>query len=156
MTPSEKLHFTVTETVKHINNVRRYADKLMIALNNQIQSHDKSKLQDPEKDLFVEHTYAIAQLSYGSEEYFENLKNLKPALDHHYSVSRHHPEHFENGIDGMTLVDLMELIADWKAATLRHEDGDIMRSLEFNAKRYNISPQLLSILKNTVEKYLKD
>jgi hypothetical protein len=54
-------------------------------------------------------------------------------LKHHYSHNRHHPEFFgEDGVDGMTLVDLIEMLADWKAATERHDDGDLAKSLEIH------------------------
>jgi hypothetical protein len=49
----------------------------------------------------------------------------------------------------MTLIDLMEMLADWKAATERHDDGDLSRSLDIQAERFDISPQLVRILRNT-------
>lgn len=56
-----------------------------------------------------------------------------------------------DGINGMTLIDLIEMMCDWKAATLRHADGDIYKSLEINAERFKYSPQLKQILKNTID-----
>ncbi len=81
---------------------------------------------------------------------------MKVALDHHYAQNRHHPEHYKNGIDDMTLVDLVEMLCDWKAATLKHNDGNILRSLEINSKRFNMSPQVYNILKNTVEQLFEE
>ena len=49
----------------------------------------------------------------------------------------------------MTLVDLVEMLADWKAATERHADGDMGRSLELQRDRFKIAPQLMSVLWNT-------
>jgi len=46
---------------------------------------------------------------------------MKPAIEHHYKNNRHHPEHFNNGIDEMNLVDLIELLCDWKAASERNK-----------------------------------
>ena len=51
----------------------------------------------------------------------------------------------------MNLIDLLEMICDWKAATLRHDDGDIYKSLEINHQRFGYSYQLHHILKNTVD-----
>ena len=48
---------------------------------------------------------------------------FKPAIDHHYANNRHHPEHWPNGINDMTLMDLIEMLADWKAATARNKNG---------------------------------
>jgi hypothetical protein len=80
---------------------------------------------------------------------------MKVALDHHYSNNRHHPEYFENGINDMTLIDLIEMLCDWYAATQRHNDGDIFKSIEFNKTRFNMSDQLVSILTNTVNELIK-
>ena len=33
--------------------------------------------------------------------------------------NRHHPEYYEDGIAGMTLVDLEEMLSDWEAASHR-------------------------------------
>jgi hypothetical protein len=40
---------------------------------------------------------------------------------------------------------------DWKAATLRHADGDILKSIEINQKRFGYSDDLKEIFKNTVK-----
>jgi hypothetical protein len=53
------------------------------------------------------------------------------------------------GIDGMSLLDLIEMLCDWKAAGERHADGSMSRSLQINKERFQVSPQLQSILENT-------
>ncbi len=60
-------------------------------------------------------------------------------------------EHKEanSGINDMTLIDIIEMFCDWKAASLRHADGDFLESLEYNRKRFNISEQLHDIFLNT-------
>lgn len=55
-----------------------------------------------------------------------------------------------SGIYGMSLLDLIEMLADWKAAGMRHADGNITQSLEINRKRFDMSDQLFEIFKNTV------
>lgn len=52
----------------------------------------------------------------------------------------------------MDLLDIVEMLCDWKAATERHNDGDIMKSLEINKNRFNIDDQLFAILENTVKR----
>ena len=56
----------------------------------------------------------------------------------------------------MNLVDLIEMICDWTAATLRHDTGDIVKSIEINQKRFNYSDELKEIFLNTVELYFVD
>ena len=74
---------------------------------------------------------------------------MKPALDYHYAQNRHHPEHFQNGVDGMTLFDLIEMYCDWKAATERHANGSLEKSIQYNAERFKIGQQLTNIFENT-------
>ena len=76
---------------------------------------------------------------------------MKVAIDHHTRKNRHHPEHFKNGIKGMNLIDIIEMIMDWKSAGMRHNDGSILKSVEINKKRFGFSDELEQILLNTVE-----
>lgn len=144
------------ETMKHRCMVQKYMTMMMKELLDRANNHDQSKMENPEKPLFDEYTPKLAGMTYGSEEYQACLKAIKPALDHHYANNCHHPEHYKNGVDDMDLVDLMEMIADWKAATKRHNDGNILKSLEKNKERFHISDQLNNILMNTVERYFKE
>ena len=141
------------ETQKHIEKVRKYIRFLTDKLTTRGVAHDATKLQSPEVELFTEFTPKLAQLEYNSEEYKECLRQLKPALDHHYATYRHHPEHFENGINDMNLIDLCEMIADWKAASERHNTGNLIKSIEINAQRFHIDAQLKQILLNTAKLY---
>jgi hypothetical protein len=111
--------------------------------------HDQSKLESPEVEAFTEYTPKLAGCTYGSEEYKGYLAAIKPALDHHYANNKHHPEHWANGVNDMNLLDVLEMLCDWKAASERHNDGNIQKSIEINSKRFNLSPQLTEILKNT-------
>lgn len=137
------------ETLSHIDKVRSILTMIATRILARGDLHDRSKLEQPELDYFVAHTHRLAAFTYGSEEYKKCLAEIKPALDHHYAKNSHHPEHHKNGIDDMTLIDLVEMFADWKAATLRHHDGNIKKSIEVNGKRFDINPQLVKILENT-------
>jgi hypothetical protein len=44
------------------------------------------------------------------------------------------------------------MLFDWKAATERHADGDIRKSIEINKERFKISEQLCDIFRNTVNR----
>lgn len=52
-------------------------------------------------------------------------------------------------VEGMTLLGVIEMLCDWKAAGERHHDGNIFKSIEINTKRFSLSPQLVKILTNT-------
>ena len=141
------------DTLAHKKNV---SNKMKILIDDMILrsvSHDDSKLCNPEKDIFDEYTPKLKDSTYMSDQYKEFLKEMQVALDHHYEANRHHPEHFEHGIADMTLVDLIEMIVDWKAASERHGDGDIIKSIELNKDRFNYSDELKQIFINTIKFY---
>lgn len=139
------------DTREHIEKVRGFLHFCAITLQQRSYSHDESKLCDPEKAIFDEYTPKLAGSTYGSDEYKQFLAEMKPALDHHYAHNSHHPEHYPNGIDGMSLLDVLEMLCDWKAATMRHKDGNLADSLRINKQRFGISDQLASILENTAK-----
>jgi hypothetical protein len=139
------------QTLEHIRTVQALLGCVIRDLSRRQEAHDASKLESPEAEAFDEFTPKLAACTYGSEEYRSYLAAMKPALDHHYAHNDHHPEHFgPGGIGGMSLVQLLEMIVDWKAATLRHNDGDIRRSVEQNQKRFGYSDELKRILLNTI------
>ncbi|VVB79009.1 Uncharacterised protein [uncultured archaeon] len=139
------------ETKKHIARVEELLIAAAEELVRRTEGHDSSKLEDPEKSYFDRLTPLLAGVTYGSPEYKGFLEEMKPALQHHYGNNSHHPEHFENGVDGMDLFDLFEMFFDWKAASERHNNGSISKSIDYNAGRFNLSPQMVSIMKNTVK-----
>jgi len=141
------------DTQKHITRVDDLVQQFVVKLLKRAILHDKSKLEKEEKPYFDKYTPLLKKLTYNSPEYKDSLKKLQVALDHHYENNSHHPEHHENGIDDMDLMDICEMFFDWKAATERHEDGDIFKSLDSNKERFGLSDQLYNILKNTAKKF---
>lgn len=142
---------TNNETRQHIATVRRFLDLCVVALIQRGELHDASKLVSPEVEAFTQYTPLLAASTYGSPEYDEVRKKLGAALQHHYAKNRHHPEHWANGVLDMNLIDLVEMLCDWKAATLRHNNGNIQKSIEYNAERFGIGHELTRILKNTTD-----
>ena len=139
------------ETIKHVEKVRHYIRIFTDALTTRGVKHDSSKLESPELEVFTEVTPRLASLTYGTEEYDSSLKEIQVALDHHYASNRHHPEHFTKGIEDMTLVDIVEMLCDWKAASLRQHDGNLLKSIELNAQRFGYDDQLKKIFINTAK-----
>ena len=169
----------ITKTLKHIRQVQELLRKCADKLTKRAIVHDASKFTKEEWPHFLLNTESLAALTYGSKEYKEKLKQMRPAIEEHYKTNRHHPEHFKryvcNGcfviyyeecgrckvcgytqrqeeadISQMSLIDLIEMICDWLAATKRHEDGDIIKSIEINQDRFHYSDELKNILMNTV------
>lgn len=170
------------DTLEHITHVQNFVNYSAEKLIQRGLVHDQSKLQSPELEIFTEYTPKLKTSTYGSDEYKEFLKGMKVGLDHHYANNSHHPEHYrkyvcntcfsvyvdevgaceeclstsftsELDISQMDLFDLIEMICDWKAAVMRHDNGDINRSLEINRDRFGMTPQLYNIIKKTIERF---
>jgi hypothetical protein len=139
------------DTKAHIRMVFGFLEEIRGKLMERQFAHDQSKLQEPEKSMYDEFTPKLKASTYGSDEYKGFLKDMGTALQHHYKENTHHPEHYENGVNGMSLLDIVEMLADWKAAGMRHSNGSMTQSLEINRKRFNISDQLFEIIQNTVK-----
>lgn len=144
-----------TDTLLHIKRVAQLLTEAAAELIRRANCHDDSKLGNPEKDLFDEFTPKLKNTVFGSDEYKEQLKGLKVALDHHYANNSHHPEHYENGVNGFDLFDLLEMFMDWKAAGERSSNGNIQESIEIGKKRFGLSDQLVDILTNTANRHFK-
>ncbi len=141
-----------SETWAHIHQVQQYIAKCQLNLGRRALEHDQSKLVAPEVATFCEFTPKLKDCTYGSDEYKGFLEAMAPALKNHYQNNSHHPEHYgEEGINGMNLLDVLEMLCDWLAATKRHADGDINKSFEINQNRFGMSPQLVQIMKNTLQ-----
>jgi hypothetical protein len=148
---TETTYDSRADTLAHIDRVQTLIQTAINNLSVRAVKHDLSKLEEPEKSTFDACTLKLKAMAYGSDEYKAALSELKPALDHHYAANSHHPEHYANGVDGMSLFDVLEMLLDWKAATERMQNGgDIRRSLEINRTRFKLSPQLEAIMANTI------
>ena len=137
------------DTMRHSRRVDELLLEVIIGLQGRLNRHDLSKMAPPEKAVFDRVTPLLKSSTYGSEAYKASLVDMGQGLAHHYGANRHHPEHHDAGIGGMTLVDIIEMLADWKAATERHDDGSLARSLAIQRDRFGIEPQLMDILTNT-------
>ena len=144
----------VNEILTHRKKVIALSRKVTDELMMRAHVHDQSKLVSPEKEVFEQHSWRLQGLTYFSKEYKLYLTHMDSAIQHHYTVSRHHPECFTDGINGMNLVDILEMLCDWRAACDQHKDGDIFKSIQICKQRFNISDQLAQILVNTVNDLL--
>jgi hypothetical protein len=138
------------ETFRHIEKVQKYLGAFIMELMFRQQEHDQSKLVEPELTYLNEWTPRLADVTYDSPEYKGYLEQLAPMLAHHYAHNPHHPQHFASGVRGMNLMDIVEMLCDWKAASERHDDGDLLASIEKNQQRFGYSDELKQILINTV------
>lgn len=191
---SDETYDSTNDTLDHINKVRSRMTEFSDALLKRATVHDASKLEEPEKSLFDKYTPLLKETPYGSEQYKAHLAEMGAALQHHYAVNAHHPEHYpvrqsekieqlkwhmlfvennpcfseearegitayleeklqtlESRINGMTLMDVVEMFCDWKAAGERREGHAFIASLMLNRIRFGLSEQLYTIFVNTAK-----
>jgi hypothetical protein len=139
------------DTLDHIGKVQRRMGEVITSLHKRAQAHDASKLQEPELSGYASlHTQMKATAApYGSPEYRAIVEAHRPTVAHHYAANSHHPEHYPGGILGMSLLDVVEMLADWKAAGEREPGGSLGRSIEMNIEQRRIEPMLAALLRNT-------
>jgi len=139
------------DTQEHIEHVRALLAEVIKHFKQRQLTHDTSKLAEPEKSMYDEFVPRLREATYGSDEYKSYLVQMGAALQHHYEVNSHHPEHYANGVNDMSLIDIVEMLADWKAAAMRSGNGSILPSLDVNRQRFALSDQLFEIIQNTVK-----
>lgn len=139
------------ETMRHIEKVRNYLNSVIRNLLNRAEKHDQSKLESPEVEVFTEYTPQLEHLTFGQADYAECKKKMAPALEHHYARNRHHPEHHKNGVNDMTLLDLIEMLVDCKSSSERQNNGNLFKSMESLGNHFGMSAQLIRIMENTAK-----
>lgn len=138
------------DTREHIRDVGHFMTETIFNLTRRMRDHDASKLVEPEKSMYDNLIPRLREVPYGSDEYKQIIAEMKPGLQHHYKNNSHHPEHYENGINGMSLLDLLEMFCDWCAASLR-SGSEFGKGLEINRERFGMSDQLYDIFLNTIK-----
>lgn len=140
----------LAEIHRHVMSVQKSLNRLSSDLVERGRIHDFSKFSEPELSGFSENVDNVPGMVYNSEEYSKKWLEMKPIIDIHHINNRHHPEHWPDGINEMSLLDILEMISDWKAACSRYKDGDLMKSVDINCEKYNVTPQLKQIILNTI------
>jgi len=151
-TPSNKEKF-LEDTRRHISDVQARGETFISILADELSRHDESKLDDFEADIFAEHYDSLFLYEYGTPEYKENMKKLKPAIKHHHTLNPHHPEHYSDGVNGMDLIQLVAMYLDWSSACTRTSGGSLLNSIEVGKTKYAMSDQLVDIFTRTMERY---
>lgn len=150
-----KKYDSTVDTKLHILNMKKIAEPISKDFLLRILQHDKSKLESPEKECYDALIPQLKEHTYGSPGYFRVKKEMeKTGLAHHYQENRHHPEHFKNQIHDMNLVDILEMLCDWYAASMRSDTG-FEEGFKKNIERFHISKDLEEVLWNTYLYYIR-
>lgn len=144
------------DTWQHIHDVQRLLLGVAGELAQRALEHDQSKLREPELSMFDTFRSKLDDVEHESPEYRRQLEQMGEALQHHYRANRHHPEHFEEGIHGMNLLDLIELVCDWIAASGRKGDDPRPYIRGAARERFGYGDEIERLLLNTVDLLLPE
>lgn len=133
---------------EHILKVQGHMASVLSNLTNRMTVHDQSKFTEQELGLVMGKP-SFDKYEYMSKEERQALESVKESLQHHYNNNSHHPEFYASGVNGMSLFDLIEMVCDWKAASEMSPNGSLEGSIEYNTERFNLSPEIVKILRNT-------
>lgn len=143
---------STADTLDHIGKVGAGIAQVCGELATRAAQHDASKLLPPEKAVYDRVRPLLDATEYGSDDYRAATAQLGDAFVHHCEVNRHHPEHFgDEGVDGMNLVDVIEMVCDWRAASQRRPGVDVRDGLAHNFEKYGIGEQLAAVIVHTVD-----
>jgi hypothetical protein len=136
MTFSRKI-LTSFYIIKHKAWVMFFLFKIMWTLFKRGLRHDLSKFSKEEFEyVYILSTKGVG-VKFGSKEYYDLVDCVLPAKEAHAARNRHHLEFYGNCIDKMSVLDRIEMMADWLAAG--HRSGTkIADSLNINTVKYKI------------------
>jgi hypothetical protein len=139
-------------TLKHKSLLMAYLLRFCAKLIWRGVIHDYSKFTLFEGRSYGKYLPEFKKAKYGTKEYDAILVKFQPAIDHHYARNRHHPQHYTEGYTGMNLLDLTEMFFDWKVASMKKiGTGSLDKSLLINAKRFNMSEDIVKIMNNSLD-----
>jgi hypothetical protein len=138
------------DAILHVSEVSENMEAIAGELRRRGIAHDRTKFQALEFDAFVSTREKFKKANYGTPEYQECVELVRPAVDHHHKNNRHHTDFHPNGVNDMTLMDLAEMIADWKAAARRSPDRKLEDTLDYAFDKYGIGQQLGGVLRNSL------
>ena len=138
----------LADLVDHKARVAGYMQIVANDLFRRAAVHDASKFGPEEFEPYDKAFPDLQKYAYGTPELRAVYKSIKPALKHHFEANDHHPEHFAHQVLEMNLMQIIEMVCDWLAASERSQT-EFSQGLEINKERFSIDEQLFEIIRNT-------
>jgi hypothetical protein len=140
---------TIVTIIRHIELVRKQLFGFARQLESRAQVHDLSKFQLDEFGGFVEINQVARKFKYGSPEYKASITSDVVGL--HYSRNSHHPEYYSGKVEEMGLFDLIEMVADWKAASETYGQTSFEEALKIQIDRFNLTSEQIYLIRKIAE-----
>ena len=149
----------MTDEMKALLTIIRHREIVADFLHNfadyfraRAREHDQSKLMPGEFDGFVRINQTAREHPYGSDEYKESLaseKGPEGCITLHNLRNPHHPEHHRSPKD-MGLLDLIEMVIDWRAASLTYGQTSFREGLEIQRERFDFDDWQWKVIEQMV------
>lgn len=149
MPTKEELEHYYQDTRQHILNVQRQMYKVIEKLIARTYNHDSSKYDREEAHTYAKVVPMFKGKKYGTPEHKAVGDMLGEAWEHHEKNNDHHTGYHLNGINDMNLISIIEMLCDWKAASMRNPNQNFKESCLMNCKKYGADDQLTKIIMNT-------
>jgi len=129
-------------------NIEFTPSAITAALDYRAFTHDNTKIEKPDQKHLLDLLGPRNNTNpdYGTHEYYARIGDFCRS---HHANSTHHPEHFENGVSGMTLIDFIEHLCDTNGARIRYGNGDIVDNIANQAKKYKYTQNFFNLCTNT-------
>jgi len=117
---------------RHRDFVRLALTNVSHALERRAIEHDASKMLDDEFSGFSRINAAARISKFGTPEYKELMQRERRTIDLHFCRNPHHPEYYaeqtdalanNRGAEGMTFLDIIEMVCDWWGARKGYNDA---------------------------------
>lgn len=128
-------------------NLLRIAD----ALRARAALHDISKYSLDEFQAVVQIKKVAREFPYGSAEYNQAISDNSVGLSKHFERNSHHPEFHSDGVQGMQLIDLIEMVCDWKAANTLRDDVQWSNVTAMHIERFKLSKDYVWLIDMIVD-----
>ena len=135
---------TLVTILRHQKFVAHFLVKFAHALENRAIAHDQSKLSLEEFGGFVNVQRIAREQPYNSPDYKAVISSQTVQL--HFKRNSHHQEFYASGIADMSLFDIIEMVIDWKAASLTYGQTSLKDSLKVQIERFSLRSEHLYLI----------
>lgn len=144
---------TLLIILRHQALVRKYLLNLAHQLQQRALLHDLSKFQLDEFAGIVEINQVAREHRIDSPEYKASIQ--AEAVKLHWSRNPHHPEFYPGGIKDMSLLDLVEMVIDWRAASETYGRTSFSESLRIQRERFMMTDEQYHFIQLIAEEIIK-
>lgn len=150
----------MTDEMKALLTIMRHREVVADFLHNfsdyfraRAREHDQTKLRFDEFEGFARINKVARNHAFGTPEYDASMEEAKKpggCIHLHFSRNAHHPE-FHDSEKDMGLLDLMEMVMDWKAASMTYGTNTLAESLPIQLERHDFDPWQVRVIHEMVK-----